>query len=60
MCILPIAIQMRKYYNINVIKRERKKSPLEKKLKKLKKTHDKRKKMCYNKSTEKGRADKLQ
>ena len=51
---------MRKCYNINVIKRERKKSPLEKKLKKLKKTLDKCKKMCYNKSTEKGRADKLQ
>ena len=51
---------MRKCYNINVIKRERKKSPLEKKLKKFKKTLDKRKKMCYNKSTEKGRADKLQ
>lgn len=48
---------MRKCYNINVIKRERKKSPLEKK---FKKTLDKRKKMCYNKSTEKGRADKLQ
>ena len=45
---------MRKCYNINVIKRERKKSPLEKKLKKIKKTLDKRKKMCYNKSTEKG------
>ena len=44
---------MRKCYNINVIKGERKKSPL-KKLKKFKKTLDKRKKMCYNKSTEKG------